>query len=285
MRQAGTLATKYDADRFSDYLLAQGINSKVERADGQWAIWIRDENQVPRSKQELEQFLAAPDDPRYRAAEQAARQARQAELERQRQAQKNYVDMRRVWDGAGSRQRVTTTMIAACVLIWLAQRGDALPLDDLMFSLPAIGEGQIWRLVTPAFLHIQFLHLLFNMMWLQSLGTLIERKIGHWYFIALVLAIASISDLAQGLAVGPLFLGMSGVVYGLFGYAWVRGRLEPTSGLYLRQDVVVMMILWFVACSSGLIGNVANWAHGGGLVAGAALGCIPRLSRDRRKNT
>ena len=56
MRQAGTIMTRQDAERFANYLLSLGISSKVEPAADAWAIWIHDENQLPRSKQELEQF-------------------------------------------------------------------------------------------------------------------------------------------------------------------------------------------------------------------------------------
>jgi hypothetical protein len=64
MRQAGTIATRADAERFSNYLLTLGITSKVEPAGDQWAIWIHDENQIPRSKQELDEFQRAPQDER-----------------------------------------------------------------------------------------------------------------------------------------------------------------------------------------------------------------------------
>jgi GlpG protein len=80
---------------------------------------------------------------------------------------------------------------------------------------------------------------------------------------------------------------MSGVVYGLFGYAWVRGRLDPTCGLYIRPDVVFWMVGFFFLCMTPLISGVANWAHGGGLVTGAALGylayTIGELRRHRRR--
>jgi GlpG protein len=271
MRQAGTLSSKQDADRFSNYLLAQGIGSKVEPSDGQWAVWIRDENQVERSRQELEQYRATPDDPRYREAESAARQVRIAEAQRQRQAQKNYHDLRRVWSGSG-RQTITVAMIALCVLLFLGR--EDIPTNDYLFFWPAILEGQVWRLITPIFFHGSAPHLLFNMLMLYQLGAVVERRLGAVAYTVLVLLIAVGSNSGQYLATGPNFVGMSGVIYGLFGYAWVRGRMDPTSGLYLRNDLVVWMLGWMVLCGIGVIGNVANWAHGAGLAAGAALGYL-----------
>jgi hypothetical protein len=119
---------------------------------------------------------------------------------------------------------------------------------------------------------------------LNDLGTLVERAVGSLRFLLLVLVMAAVSNVVQFKAHGPLFGGMSGVVYGLFGYAWIRGRLDPTSGLYLRQDIVFWMLGWFVLCAAGVIGGVANWAHGGGLASGAALGYLAyTLDRMRRR--
>ena len=75
MRQAGTLATRQDADRFANYLLSLGITSKIEGSADQWAVWIHDENQLERSEGRLAQFRAEPNDPRYEQAERTAHKA------------------------------------------------------------------------------------------------------------------------------------------------------------------------------------------------------------------
>lgn len=284
MRQAGTIATKQDAERFANYLLSLGITSKVDPAGDAWAIWIHDENELARSRQELEQFERAPQDPRYQEAEHAAKVARREAAEKLRQARKNYVDMRNEWASPWRRRPVTVVLIAICALIHLRIFGD---LESYLFfsnakgSMPEIASGQIWRLMTPIFIHANFLHLLFNMYWLYQLGSLIERRLGSLLFALLVVAIAIPSNYAQFAAVGPNFGGMSGVVYGLFGYAWVRGRLDPTSGLYLQPNVVFWMMAWFALCLVAKDLNVANYAHGGGLVVGGALGYLATLAPRR----
>ncbi len=283
MRQAGTLSSKQDAERFANYLLTLDISSKVEPAGDQWAIWIHDENQIPRSKQELEQFQRQPQDERYRAAERAAKLARREAAEKLRQAQKNYIDMRNEWANPWRRRPLTLLMIAFCVLV--ASNLIVLNPVDLLFSMPRIAEGQIWRLITPIFLHANLLHLLFNMWWLYDLGTIIERHLGSLRYAALVLVIALVSNYGQFLVSGPNFVGMSGVVYGLFGYAWVRGRFDPASGMYLRPDVVFWMMAWLVFCMINTSLHVANTAHGAGLAAGALLGYVPQIGKLLGKNT
>ena len=284
MRQAGTIATKQNAERFANYLLSQGITSKVDPAGDAWAIWIHDENELARSREELEQFEREPENPRYQEAEHAAKIARREAAEKLRQARKNYVDMRNEWSSPWRRRPVTVMLIAVCAFVFLRIFGD--PQPYLLFSnangsMQEIANGQVWRLVTPIFLHYGMLHLAFNMFWLYDLGTLIERRLGSVLFALFVVAIAIPSNYAQFASAGPFFGGMSGVVYGLFGYAWVRGRLDPTSGLYLQPNVAFWMMAWFALCLVAKDLNVANYAHGGGLVVGGALGYLATL-RPRR---
>jgi GlpG protein len=92
-----------------------------------------------------------------------------------------------------------------------------------------------------------------------------------------------LSNLGQHYFKGPFFEGMSGVVYGLLGYIWMKGKFDPASGLYLHPQTVVMMLIWFFACLFKLIPNVANWAHGVGLVVGMAWGALSSLYQNRRR--
>ena len=272
MRQAGTLDNPTDAQRFVDYLLSLGITAKVDRSGEVWAIWIHDENQVDRSKQELELFRQAPQAARYRDAVREAQVVRREIAQKQKKARKNYVEVRDQWASPWRRRPVTVAMIAISVVLAFAE--EVLPVDYLMFWMPAIQQGQVWRLITPIFLHGSLLHLLFNMWWMYDLGTLVETQLRTLRYVALLLVIALVSNVSQYVVSGPYFLGMSGVVYGLFGYAWVRGRLDPTCGLYLRPDIAIWMMGWFVLCLISPRMNVANTAHGAGLVAGAVLGYL-----------
>lgn len=134
--------------------------------------------------------------------------------------------------------------------------------------------GQVWRLFTPMFIHLSWMHLIFNMLALVQFGSLLERRYGVGRFLALVAGLALVSNVAQYVGDGPSFGGMSGVIFGLFGYVWVHGRVNPEGlGYVLDSQTVTATMIWFFLCFSGVI-PIANYAHAGGLIAGAALGWL-----------
>jgi GlpG protein len=159
-------------------------------------------------------------------------------------------------------------------------------------ALDAVRSGEVWRLITPIFLHFSPWHLLFNMSLFYSIGGQIEGRRGELRFASLVLASAALSNFGQFYVpslMNPLrayvpFGGMSGVVYALFGYVWTKSKYEPTAELYIHQNTVVLMLAWLVACSLGFIDGVANWAHGVGLAVGMAIGIAPHAWRKSKKS-
>ena len=175
--------------------------------------------------------------------------------------------------------RLTATLIAiSAVVALLSNLGQNyqvlqfLLISEYRGGLPEILGGQLWRLVTPIVIHFGILHFIFNMLWLYDLGSAVEQRQGMRRMAVLVFVTAILSNLAQFFWSGPGFGGMSGVVYGLLTYAWVQGNYNPRAGIGLHQNIAIMMLVWFVICWLGLVGNVANMAHTVGLVCGAGLG-------------
>jgi len=145
-------------------------------------------------------------------------------------------------------------------------------------------SGQYWRLVTPAFIHFGWLHIVFNSLWLWELGSRIEQVVGKLNMALLFVVIALVSNSSQYLFGGPgLFGGMSGVVYGLLGFAWMAPLFQPTWQIQPRPAIMLFMVGWLVLCMVGLVqvlgfGAIANAAHLGGLICGAVLGVAFGLS-------
>ncbi|TFH87943.1 rhomboid family intramembrane serine protease [Billgrantia azerbaijanica] len=187
---------------------------------------------------------------------------------------------------------VTATALALCLLVFAAMGlfGDLVvalltivPVGVVNGGL-AVGDlgdvlagGQVWRLLSPAFLHFGWMHLIFNMLWLWYFGRQIEVLHGPRRMLALLLVAGIGANLAQYATGTVLFGGMSGVDFALLGYVWLMSRRAPRSGFFVPQMLVVFMLGWMVftmtdAASAVGFGNVANEAHLGGLVVGLAMG-------------
>lgn len=182
---------------------------------------------------------------------------------------------------------VTIALVALSLAVYLLMniglRADVL--SALLISayhrpvLPEILDGhQWWRLFTPVFLHFSIFHLVFNLLWTWEFGRLIERRNGPGMLVCLTVLVGVLSNLVQFLDAGPLFGGLSGVIYGYFGYLWIRGRFSRRFAVSLNPAVVKLMLGWFVVCWSGILGlfgiSVANSAHTAGLAAGAAVAAV-----------
>lgn len=319
MRQLTTLPDNDAARALADYLLTLQIETQLENQPDGWAIWVRDEDHMPRARQELEEFQRNPSDPRYQSAGSTAATLRKQKVQEEKAYHRRQERFSARMGRAGTAGTVTITLIAISVIVFVLKDGSpfgqslqqALSIAPYKYFLvtfdPFAGEagkrvemrspwlepilhGQIWRLVTPIFLHFGILHIVFNMWWLYFLGGAIEWKRGRVRYLALVLVTAALSNLAQyflgrigsGMPLGslprsPNFGGMSGVVYGLFGYVWMKARFQPELGLHIDHTNIIIMIGWFFLCMTGWIGPVANVAHGAGLIAGMLIGYVPTL--------
>lgn len=154
-------------------------------------------------------------------------------------------------------------------------------------GLIEVGNGEVWRLVTPIFIHFGLMHVLLNMLWLWQLGGLVELHRGRAALIGLVLVSSVLSNLSQFHFSHGLFGGMSGVVFALLGYLWMQGRMNPGFAVRLDPRLVWMLMAWFAVCWSGLLGlfgiHIANVAHTVGLVVGVAWGGIAAGIEARRQ--
>jgi GlpG protein len=293
LREIGTLPKDVDAKALSDHLLSLGIATRLaEQPDG-WAVWVYNEDHLKAAREELEAFRLAPDDPRYHGAAQKAEAVRREREQAEKRYRKNFRDMSGHWDAPLLRRSpLTAALILLCVAVAfrtdIGHRRDPFLLRLTLSTfgigpdgtpgwqdLEAVRRGEVWRLVTPIFIHFGFIHLLFNLWWLRDLGGLIEARRGTARFALLVLAAAVISNLGQYFIEGPSFFGgMSGVVYALFGYVWVKGHYQPEQGMGMHPNNVTIMIAWLFLCMTGLAGPIANGAHGVGLVVGLLAGLL-----------
>jgi rhomboid protease GluP len=198
---------------------------------------------------------------------------------------------------------VTYCFIAAWVAVYLVEQTTHLnSFNALNFGvLPnyAPYESQWWRYVSSAFIHdpTDILHLGFNALAMFFIGRVVEQLYGRlvlagvFFITAVAGSVLWIGASAVGIASLGISFGASGGISGLVGLLLVLGRVQGKNvpvGIaanirqYALTVIVINVIFGFV--SSG----VNNFAHLGGLIAGALLGfALPPLQhiggRDLRR--
>ncbi len=147
-------------------------------------------------------------------------------------------------------------------------------LDALLATLAA---GEVWRLVTPDFLHFSWTHLIFNAVMLWFLGSQIEWIDGRARLVVLFVVTSLTSNVLQYLVSGPLFGGLSGVVYGVMGYCWLSQQRHPR--FQFPPALVTFALIWMVIGFTPIpelvgLGRMANEAHLGGFLGGLAIALV-----------
>ncbi len=279
-----------------DYLLAQGVTSRAIESPEGWAIWVHNEDHVARASEALAAFERDPNDPRFADAATAAKLEREKAEALDRQYRKNVRDLSGRLDHIPLRRRPVTMILATvCIVLFLIgginakasftlrddlcffPREDIARPDDKAHGLDAIYRGEIWRLVTPIFLHGGLLHIFFNLTAIVPVGTAIEVRRGSWTLVLLVLVSAIVSNLGEYVYqvnfkdhLNP-WVGISGVAFAMLGYVWMKGLFEPEHGIGLPTSTVRFMLLWLVIGFSGFL-PIANGAHLAGLISGMLFG-------------
>jgi GlpG protein len=306
MRQIGVLTNQDDAQRFSAYLVAAGVAAHTEAVGDQWAIWVRDENHLITARDALAEFRADPAAQRYQGVEQRADQLRRDEHRQREQARKNIVTMKGRWRGVAVARHcpLVITMVVLCIGVYLGSSQGrnhyGTVMRTLLFADPLheadaawdprtlegrlidIRAGQLWRLVTPIFIHFDAMHIAFNLILFYQLGGVVEDRRGTWKLGLLVLSTAAISNAVECLVGGGLLVGgMSGVLYGIFGYMWMKSRFQPELGIHISPGTVTVLLGWMLLCMTTVLErfglHVANWAHGSGFLVGILVGYAPVL--------
>ncbi len=300
MRILKTITDKDEALLLGAYLLTAGIDCRVEESrSGKFEVWGLEEDKLEDANHKIEIFYQEEDRTKFSGALEQAKQITEKIRQEQERAARNFVDARERYSVLSGPAPVTVIFIVICVALWALEAINenyillfqkwlfiAAPGTDFMEN---ILSGQVWRLITPSFLHATLagnglmgvLHILFNMLWMKDLGPIIERREYSLKLVILILITAVVSNFAQYYMVDYRFVGASGVVYGLLGYLWMRSKYDRRYGIRLNSGVVWFMLVWLVF---GFIsaGPVANYGHLFGLLSGGVFGFLNAKYANRR---
>ncbi len=173
--------------------------------------------------------------------------------------------------------RLVKGLIAVSVIVFVAQlvsgsgratQGDVF-YRGVLFG-PLVADGEVWRIVTSGFLHLDPIHIAFNMYALYIFGPPVEKALG-----AVNTLLIYVGGLLGGAAAVLMFnfgtptAGASGAVLGLAGSLAVLFKL---NGVSLRQSRLGGLFLLNLALP--LFTNISFWGHAGGIAGGALLTLI-----------
>ncbi|MBX3441123.1 MAG: rhomboid family intramembrane serine protease [Planctomyces sp.] len=289
MRRVGELQNSEQARRFAAHLTAQRLESQ---SDGR-VVWVLDEDDLDAARRKLVEMERG----QLRLPPPATNNGAPPRRRRMRRPPNPF----RLWRGIIYAPVTMTLILAATAASLVIGFGDKFePFGSLLAITPPkvfgsltyadpqaspwqlVRDGQFWRLFTPALLHFHILHLVFNLQWIYVFGEAIERVRGSARLAGLVLVSAVASNVAQYMYSGPMFGGLSGVGYAMFGYVWMKYRFYPRTGLIIPG--ILFWLFWglFLLCFTDILDavanvSVANVAHSVGLCVGIAYGLVKQL--------
>jgi membrane associated rhomboid family serine protease len=210
-----------------------------------------------------------------------------------------------------SQPYLTYSLIAVFVVIWVLEfvtistsptsngpdicSWGALPNETIPPTVGCLAGATVtwWRFVSSAFLHdpSSVYHVLFNSIAMLFIGRLVEQLYGRLALLGVFLitaiaggllwfGVSTIGPTLPGITIGTISLGASGGIAGLIGLLLMVGRVQGknvpvgithTVRNYAVTVIVLNVVLTFVF---GVSLDINNYAHVGGLIAGALLGCF-----------
>lgn len=174
---------------------------------------------------------------------------------------------------------VSATLFAICVLVFIAaERAGSTQDPQTLLQFGAtwrglVWKGEYWRLFTSMFLHIGVVHLVWNLYAGFSWTAPFERLVGPWRFLTVYLLSGLAGSAASVIGHDAVSAGASGALFGVVGgIIVVQRKLHGSWAAVwaspgMRRNLL-MMALWLVI---GPFVGFDSFAHGGGLLAGAAL--------------
>ena len=190
-------------------------------------------------------------------------------------------------NGAFRTPPVVANLLIINILVFLAEILLPGRISNALLEFGALsfwkgGDFHIWQPLTYMFLHANFEHIFFNMFALWMFGRTLEYELGQKRFLTYYMVCgigAALIQYLTALAFGefPLVLvGASGAVMGLL---LAFGVLHPNAVIMLLIPPIPMKAKWFVVIYGVIelflgwrgVGNVAHFAHVGGMLWGFLL--------------
>ncbi|MFL1467443.1 rhomboid family intramembrane serine protease [Marinobacter sp. HN1S83] len=267
-----------DLAGFSRWLREQGVAHRITEEGGFQVLWLENADHTEPVLRALDRFL---EEPEVRNAVNSASNSQVYRGGRWQPSPRHaplvlgiiVLAVLAAWITGMGRNQISTLLMVVD-----PQSFDWNTVSSRVYALrETLASGQVWRLISPDFLHFSWTHIIFNSVMLWFLGSQIEWFDGKARLVSLFIFTSLVSNGLQYFVSGPLFGGLSGVVYGILGYCWLSQRRVPRFQFppALVTFAVVWMVIGFTPLPEMLgLGRMANEAHLGGFIAGLALSVV-----------
>ncbi len=179
--------------------------------------------------------------------------------------------------GATRLTPLVMVIVAINVIVFVIEEADFNSIVDRFSLVPYLTIHQPYRLITAAFLHANFTHILLNMLALVIIGPALEAAVGKGRFVAVYL-ISAVGGEVLSYLVGPIgevSLGASGAIFGVMGAYLILARRR-------RWDLSIVVPLIGINLLFSFLDPAIDWrAHVGGLAVGALLAWVFSWAEER----
>ena len=149
--------------------------------------------------------------------------------------------------------------------------------------VPIVDYHRYWTLISANYLHGGILHIFFNMVAFRQLALIVSREFGLYRMFAIYTLSGVFGFWISYLFGVPWTLGASASVCGLVGAILYYGKSR--GGVYgraLYKQITMWVVFLFIF--GFVVPGINNWGHGGGILAGIALGFLLGYQEKRREN-
>lgn len=255
---------------FVDHLNSKGYKAYAcPGASEHWSVFVENYTDVGHAKRELLSWAQSPFDSTFNKAS----WERGARTPKQRIFKGSRLGML-MWDPFS----ITSVIEIICVLFFIGQFINE-PWMLETFSLNHVSgfdlPFDIYRLLTPVFLHFGIMHIAFNLVMWEAMARPVERYLGRVKLFSVFISVALVSNVLQFAFMSQMgiFGGLSGAVYGILAYfGLVSKRADCPSGFVFPRGLIAVSLI-FIAFGFFTSGT-ANICHIGGLLLGLAWGYI-----------
>ena len=272
MHVIGLCPNERVAQTFHDYLKNNGIECQLITTSVGVEVQVNDDSDVESIKALFDEFIQQPFHPKFTQASWEVGDTKQ---------QFNYGSASKplLKQFVAESGPLSLIVFSVCLIVFgLMYLGFGQQIYNALSFYGATSQdnsGQVWRLITPIFIHFSLSHILSNLLWWWYFGGKVEQRIGKTPLLTLLIAGGILANLVQYWLSGPNFGGLSGVVYALLAYVWVISQKRPDYGIFMPPALIVISVAWIILGFSGMLPlPIGNGAHLAGFIVGLIQGWV-----------